>query len=78
MIIDTKSKKPKQISVPEIHVLQVPSALQSRKSNQNRIPIFTTSNSRNSINKAIKSKNSGNLGNLFPILKKKNKYNKKL
>ena len=66
MLIDTKSKKAKQVSVPEIHVLQVPSALQSRKSNQNRIPIFTTSNSRNSFNKVIKSKNSGNLGNLFP------------
>ena len=71
MLIDTKSKKAKQFSVPEIHVLQVPSALQSRKSNQNRIPIFTTSNSRNSFNKVIKSKNSGNLGNLFPILKKR-------
>ena len=71
MLIDTKSKKAKQVSVPEIHVLQVPSALQSRKSNQNRIPIFTTSNSRNSFNKVIKSKNSGNLGNLFPILKKR-------
>ena len=71
MLIKTITKKSKQVSVPEIHVVQVPSAFQSRKSNQNRIPIFTTSNSRNSINKVLKSKNSGNLGNFFPILKKR-------
>ena len=44
MLIKTITKKSKQVSVPEIHVVQVPSAFQSRKSNQNRIPIFTTSN----------------------------------
>ena len=64
-------KKSKQISVPEIHVVQVPSQIQHKKSNQNRIPIFTTSNTRNSLNKMIKSKNSGNLNPHFPILKKR-------
>ena len=60
--------KPK-FSVPEINIIPVPSALQSRKSTQQRITIFTKSNSRNSIMRAMKSKNS-NL-NYFPILKKR-------
>ena len=62
--------KLKQVSVPEIKVIPVPSGFQSRKSN--RMMIFTKSNSRNSIQRAIKSKNSVGLNNnLFPIMKKR-------
>ena len=69
MIISTRAK---QGSVPEIKVIQVPSAFQSRQSNQqHRITIFTKSNSRNSMQRVLKSKNSGNLNNIFPILKKR-------
>ena len=64
-------KRTKQGSVPEIKVIQVPSVFQSRKSNQQRITIFTKSNSRNSIKRALKTKNSNTLNNIFPILKKR-------
>ena len=70
MLTLPNQQKLKQVSVPEIKVIPVPSGLQSRKSN--RMMIFTKSNSRNSIQRAIKSKNSvGINNNLFPIMKKR-------
>ena len=71
MLNETKSRKSKKISVPEIKVIQVPSAFQNRKSAQKRITIFTKSTSRNSINKSAKTRNSGAINNLFPILRKR-------
>ena len=65
------TKKSKKISVPEIKVIQVPSTFQSRKSNQQRITIFSKSNSRNSIKRALKTRNTSTMNNFFPILKKR-------
>ena len=71
MLNETKSRKSKKISVPEIKVVQVPSAFQNRKSTQKRITIFTKSSSRNSINRSGKTRNSGAVNNIFPILRKR-------